>query len=477
MSHRLQFRRDTHENWIKYNPVLMEGEPAFEIDTHRMKVGDGIHAYLELEYEIGIGNISNELGGSETIASSQKFVTELYNSGYKYIGIIKPNEKPISLIGWEKIFYAAVEEGVYHPDFGQLDVISELSFFKSDNGRWQCDKLGIKFNSVNNNSENSSIPRFDGFIDGVISIKKESVVSGKIKYSTYHNKFVCELNSEYYQNWKTYEDYMTVGESSRPIPNRLFEYNKQQYIYNGDNLLLIFPGGSGGDSSINVVQTLGQSTRDVISQKVVTNEFRKITEYPDWGANFIPDIQEINISTNVRFSWNITINKNQVDINKLTLFKDGVEMFTENNCDNNGYYEFVSDGKHDTIIKLVAEINEITFSKVFTYSCVNPIYIGFTESIEQLNNIKENALITLLYPGKYEGLELTCPADNLILYIAIPEKMQQKPCSLKNFSSNGISIPLNESEWVIYNNVNYRLYLSEYKIISGIISNINLLTN
>lgn len=76
MAHRLQYRRDTKANWLKYNPVLMEGEVGYETDTHHQKVGDGVSKYSELEYEVGVGNITQETGNSESLVMSQKAVSD-----------------------------------------------------------------------------------------------------------------------------------------------------------------------------------------------------------------------------------------------------------------------------------------------------------------------------------------------------------------------------------------------------------------
>ena len=48
MSIRIQVRRDTHANWAAANPVLLQGEPAYETDTGIVKWGDGTKAYLSL---------------------------------------------------------------------------------------------------------------------------------------------------------------------------------------------------------------------------------------------------------------------------------------------------------------------------------------------------------------------------------------------------------------------------------------------
>lgn len=46
----IQFRRDTAANWQSTNPTLAEGEPGYEIDTDRMKIGDGATAWNDLPY-------------------------------------------------------------------------------------------------------------------------------------------------------------------------------------------------------------------------------------------------------------------------------------------------------------------------------------------------------------------------------------------------------------------------------------------
>ena len=46
----LQFKRATFRTFNKSNPTLMNGEPAYEWDTHRLKVGDGHTCYRRLPY-------------------------------------------------------------------------------------------------------------------------------------------------------------------------------------------------------------------------------------------------------------------------------------------------------------------------------------------------------------------------------------------------------------------------------------------
>lgn len=46
----LQFKRATAKAFANVNPVLLYGEPAFEKDTFKMKVGNGITPYNDLPY-------------------------------------------------------------------------------------------------------------------------------------------------------------------------------------------------------------------------------------------------------------------------------------------------------------------------------------------------------------------------------------------------------------------------------------------
>jgi len=52
MTVRIQMRRDTAANWIKYNPILASGEIGLETDTSKIKVGNGNDVYTDLPYKI-----------------------------------------------------------------------------------------------------------------------------------------------------------------------------------------------------------------------------------------------------------------------------------------------------------------------------------------------------------------------------------------------------------------------------------------
>lgn len=55
----IQFKRKPAASWIAKNPVLAKGEPGFELDTFKMKIGDGVTAWTSLPYQNGLGVTGN----------------------------------------------------------------------------------------------------------------------------------------------------------------------------------------------------------------------------------------------------------------------------------------------------------------------------------------------------------------------------------------------------------------------------------
>lgn len=81
----LQFKRGLSRAFRNVNPILLEGQPGFETDTHKLKIGDGKTRYNSLPY---IGeNIKGNEGKSafeswkdvtgNSNASEEEFVSAL----------------------------------------------------------------------------------------------------------------------------------------------------------------------------------------------------------------------------------------------------------------------------------------------------------------------------------------------------------------------------------------------------------------
>ena len=50
MTTKIKLRRDNSSVWQQHNPILSEGEPAYETDTGKLKIGNGITNYNALKY-------------------------------------------------------------------------------------------------------------------------------------------------------------------------------------------------------------------------------------------------------------------------------------------------------------------------------------------------------------------------------------------------------------------------------------------
>lgn len=46
----IKLKRGQSSSWTNLNPVLAPGEPGFELDTGRLKIGNGVDAWNKLSY-------------------------------------------------------------------------------------------------------------------------------------------------------------------------------------------------------------------------------------------------------------------------------------------------------------------------------------------------------------------------------------------------------------------------------------------
>ena len=60
IQHVYQFKRGTAQRWIEVNPILRQGEPGFEYDTGKLKIGDGFTPWASLPYINGEVNVSGQ---------------------------------------------------------------------------------------------------------------------------------------------------------------------------------------------------------------------------------------------------------------------------------------------------------------------------------------------------------------------------------------------------------------------------------
>ena len=70
----IKFRRDTSANWTSVNPIPAQGEPCYETDTGKLKIGNGSDNYVTLPY------VSNGGSGSVIIDDTTASTTTTYSS-------------------------------------------------------------------------------------------------------------------------------------------------------------------------------------------------------------------------------------------------------------------------------------------------------------------------------------------------------------------------------------------------------------
>lgn len=90
IQHTYQFKRGTAQRWIEVNPILKQGEPGFEYDTGKLKIGDGFTPWLTLPY---INDID--------LRDQEEMVTVSTYSDLSKIG----NEKKIYRVVEDKLLY------------------------------------------------------------------------------------------------------------------------------------------------------------------------------------------------------------------------------------------------------------------------------------------------------------------------------------------------------------------------------------
>jgi hypothetical protein len=62
MAYRILLRRDSSTNWETQNPVLLSGEPGYETDTGKLKIGNGSAIWSSLGYYSGATGDTGPIG-------------------------------------------------------------------------------------------------------------------------------------------------------------------------------------------------------------------------------------------------------------------------------------------------------------------------------------------------------------------------------------------------------------------------------
>ena len=91
IKHIYQFKRGTAQRWIDVNPILRQGEPGFEYDTGKLKIGDGFTPWVQLPY----------IGGDIDVKGQEEMVTVSTYSELPRVG----DEKKLYRVVEDKLLY------------------------------------------------------------------------------------------------------------------------------------------------------------------------------------------------------------------------------------------------------------------------------------------------------------------------------------------------------------------------------------
>lgn len=58
----IKLRRGTAAQWTAVNPTLADGEPGYETDTEKLKIGDGTTDWANLDY-VNLNYVMSEIDG------------------------------------------------------------------------------------------------------------------------------------------------------------------------------------------------------------------------------------------------------------------------------------------------------------------------------------------------------------------------------------------------------------------------------
>lgn len=137
--------------------------------------------------------------------------------GYTFLGIATPSTIPVTLNGDEKVCYIATSLGQYHPDFGTIKEIDELSIIRSDYGRWRIEGLGI---SLSLGNELSEVKSKQSSLENEISKQNTAISKFEKSVRTQVDSYKpIEINGNV-NNAPDNEDLTTDGNNLLKIANR-----------------------------------------------------------------------------------------------------------------------------------------------------------------------------------------------------------------------------------------------------------------
>jgi hypothetical protein len=214
MTTKIKLRRDTAANWTLSNPVLALGEPGLETDSRRVKYGDGVTAWNQLEYAAGgSGTDSNDFSTQfddgvndntyrfKTITGKKEFTYE--TEGYKYLEVTLTTAQ---LADWE---------GNYNLTFTSTATPAIDNIWKNWNS--YENEVNVYFKSDFDANNLNSL--FNGFTNPSTGLYVVNLVSGPYGFSAGDKiviRYWTEGTTYIGDNWDSYNTLLPDTTSEGP---------------------------------------------------------------------------------------------------------------------------------------------------------------------------------------------------------------------------------------------------------------------
>lgn len=384
MANRIQFRRDTSARWTSINPTLQEGELGIETDTRFTKVGDGVHAWNDLQYATAVHNITHILGSSENLVMSQKGVQDAINT-------VVANE-----------------------DENNTELKHSISEVDSKVG-------AIK-----------SLLPYDGRTLINVSVETASTVTegGKILFNPFTNCFLYFVNSKYYSSWKTNNSgvHDQYNYNFKARKDRLFILDDILWYFDGNELTFVRD---------YLMQDRGHETTVAMSQDAVTKNFEEIEKYIwplETNLQVQPRSEEYTgEAKTVTISWNLTRNGQTIDdikIDSLIISVDEQEYIKSNAEDSMTVSINKSGG---ILIEISANTTDnLGNAEGIEYKQFLPIYCGFDTEDTTITNL--NKFVKQSVVGSYT---LDNDTNGKYFWLCVPDEL-----TVNRVTLNGFDVPM-----------------------------------
>lgn len=402
MSNRIQFRRDTAARWTSINPILQEGELGLETDTRFCKIGDGVHAWNELQYSTAFHNITHELGTDENLVLSQK--------GAK---VAIDNLK------------TEIDEDVNNVET-KID-----DFIKQHSGIQSFSSIVLSADILHSTTINQS---------------------GSIVYVRSAKRFAYLVGTSYYGNWTaqpSVDKYLNSNRSAI-LTDRLYVCQGVLYFWDGEDLVAV---------KDNLSQNRGQREDIAMSQKAVTDSFIEI-EKTIWPLNIIfnisPNQEYTGTNKDVIINWDIqrmgeTIN--DANISLLQISKDGDSIYSQRKA--RGVLSVGVNSLDDVMFEIYVEAEGMADGAGKMYRQFLPFYMGFLATSNTSIDFSVEKLTK--YPQEYIAGTYTISNNNTgnYLWIVIPSDS-----IINRITLNGFDVPMITSENVSTSLGTFKTYRS-----------------